>query len=189
MQYTKYFQNMLLEQGLPEGGNSRTYSDQKNSLASFLDTDTPEEAFDTEGMPDLTADLDGFMSAIEDFKQKKEAYVKKAQTLLDYYSNALESLDDSKNVSASAVKVRDSVGGYNSLSTIVKRLEDIVKQTQDKGSTEDIERMLSTAKATTQEGDPMTRGNPQSTGPSSLGMSYSESRQRRSKHHRRPVRG
>jgi hypothetical protein len=187
MKYSQFFSKLLLEQELPYGGNEKTFPNNPDALSKFLDNDTDDDSLDIGGMPDLDADLNGFLSAIEDFKAKKDAYVKKAQTLLDYYSNALDGLSDSKSVTASSVKIRDSVGGLNALENIVKRLEEIVKQSQDKGSTEDIERMLVNARAAKQSSmsDNMSRGNPSSTGPSSLGMSYSESRKRK----RRPLRG
>lgn len=77
------------------------------------------------------------------------------------------------------------------LSSLKGQIDDFVSDVEDidaENAASQIQPQRSAPSGSgTPQNDSMTRGNPQSTGPSSLGMSYSESRRHRK--HRRPIRG
>jgi len=68
MKYSQFFTKLLLEQDLPNGGNSRTHAEDPNALEGFLDQGTDSDEFLTQGIQDtFTAVQKHFNSKMSEF--------------------------------------------------------------------------------------------------------------------------
>lgn len=185
----------LLTQGMQDTFNAiqQRFSSQ---MTNFANTLSPEAV---ESMPlgelrKKVGEVFKFVNKIQIYSKGKieqiseDPYAVMAAFLASEPTKISAFADLHKNLDEFQTAIQDIEG---QLSSLKGQIDDFVSDVEDidaENAAMKSSPRQSDAGSGYSTGDNGMRGQPQSTGPSS-GMSYQESRQRRSKHHRRPVRG